>query len=138
MKKIISTLIVSVLSLNAQFIAENKTIKDTTTNLQWQDSELSEALSWEDALKECDDLAVSGYINWRLPNINELKSIIDIEQYSPALDGNFTQRFSNNYWSSTTNVADKQEAWSVDFNYGEVAATRKDTTAFVRCVRDYY
>ena len=47
---------------------------DTATELAW--SSKSEEIEWEDALSYCEDLEEGGYSDWRLPNIDELRTII--------------------------------------------------------------
>lgn len=48
---------------------------DSTTGLMWQNSEnLCE--DWEAAIEYCETLSLSGYDDWRLPTISELRSII--------------------------------------------------------------
>lgn len=47
--------------------------------------------------------------------------------------GLFTQ--SNNYWSSTTNPDNTDNAMNVNFNNGNVNNNNKNNTYYVRCVR---
>lgn len=42
---------------------------------------------------------------------------------------------SNNYWSSSTNVNNPDNAWNVNFNNGNVNANNKSNNNYVRCVR---
>jgi hypothetical protein len=65
-----------------------------------------------------------GYTDWRLPNVNELESLVNAGQAVPATWLN-TQGFSNvqslPYWSSTTMVGNETAAWMVGMDFGEVA-----------------
>jgi len=42
---------------------------------------------------------------------------------------------SNNYWSSTTNANNTDNAWIVDFNNGNVNNNNKTNNNYVRAVR---
>ena len=69
---------------------------------------------------------------WRLPTIDELKLMYDIEN-SKSISG-FN---SDNYWSSTTFGSDTSLAWVIYFNCGGVYRTSKTRgVASVRCVRE--
>ncbi len=59
--------------------------------------------NWADAKQYCEDLVLGGYDDWRLPNIDELETIIDYSRFDPAIDPVFNCR-SGNYWSSSTYV----------------------------------
>ena len=83
---------------------DNGTVTDNLTGLVWMrdancqifyygDTSGQNNRNWEDALASCNSL-FSGYcsltdgsaiMTWRLPNRNELESLIDISQWSPAL-----------------------------------------------------
>jgi hypothetical protein len=88
---------------NSQYLVDNhdNTITDTLTGLMWlaQSSEL--APSWSDAISYCEHLDIEGYADWRLPNAKELMSIVDYQQYSPAINTEFFPHvFSSEYWTS--------------------------------------
>ena len=42
---------------------------------------------------------------------------------------------SSNYWSSTTNQNNPNNAWNVNFNNGNVNANNKSNNNYVRAVR---
>ena len=61
--------------------------------------------------------------DWRMPNMNELESIVDVSQSSPALpDGNpFTNLSNSIYWTSTSYFGGQNgspEAWAIRISDG--------------------
>jgi hypothetical protein len=111
------------------------TVTDTTTGLMWQQSE-TDAIAWEAAIAYCENLELAGYDDWRLPNRNELQSIVDYETYDPAIDtALFPGAMSSGYWSSTTRVYNTAGAWHVGFIAGYVRNGIKLDGYDVRAVR---
>jgi len=54
--------------------------------------------------------------DWRLPNMNELNSLIDRGQYDPAMPANCPlsdSTVASYYWSSTTSKDDHYDAWEI-------------------------
>ena len=104
----------------------NGTITDNLTGLIWLHNANCFGLrSWAQALSDANGLASSscglndGSVtgDWRLPNLNELTSLLDRGTFAPALSGNpFTdlQFQVSFYWSSTT-YADRNYAWIMNF-----------------------
>jgi hypothetical protein len=46
-----------------------------------------------------------GNLQWRLPSINELETLVDCSRHNPALpDGNPFTHVRDGYWSSTTSI----------------------------------
>jgi hypothetical protein len=114
---------------------DNGTVTDNNTGLIWQQGEGGKK-TWEDAITYCEDLSLAGYTDWRLPNKNELNSIIDYEIYDPAIDTNFFSNvYASYYWSSTTYVSSSSSAWGVYFYDGYVDGGDKSGSNYVRCVR---
>lgn len=113
----------------------NGTISDTATGLMWQKGEAG-AMTWEAALTYCENLQLAGYSDWRLPNRNELQSIVDYARYSPAIDRTmFPGAMSSYYWSSTTLAYNTADAWLVGFGNGHVGGRNKSGSDYVRAVR---
>jgi Protein of unknown function (DUF1566) len=123
------------------------TIIDYCTNLTWQ--KCSDGLSgtncgtgtavfptWSAAISYCNGLSLGGAGTWRLPNINELLSIVNYSTYSPIINVTyFPATVSNFYWSSSTSAYSTGNAWGVYFDYGNTYGNGKGNGYYVRCVR---
>lgn len=125
------------LSLNADFIRDNikLVVTDSKTGLMWQDDVIGSTMDWNTAITTCENLTLGGYSDWRLPNIRELKSIVDKSRINPTLYHNFTSFISNDYWSSTTVYSIPSVAWDVGFDNGNIGNDTKNVREYVRCVR---
>jgi len=122
--------------------ATTKIVTDNTTGLQWQDNRGVKEdydTTWERAINRCEDLSLGGYCDWRLPNINELNSIVDHSRYYFAWNNVFRyynlDKHYNGYWSSTTRAGVKKFAWYVGSLSGKLNRFTKYTDFSVRCVR---
>jgi hypothetical protein len=114
-------------------------VSDSVTHLEWQDDAVGSTMTWQSAIDTCENLTLGNYDDWRLPNINELKSIIDRSNNNQAIKDGFTNTSSGSsyYWSSSTREYYKDNAWFVYFGTGYyVYYDYKDDNLYVRCVRD--
>ena len=111
------------------------TVTDTDTGLMWQ-QETDLRMPWDDAISYCKNLALAGYADWRMPNIEELLSIVDYERINPAIDVDaFPNTLSSDYWSSTTFAYLSGYAWYVNFGSGYGSSHGKSNAYYVRAVR---
>jgi hypothetical protein len=111
------------------------TVTDTETGLMWQQAEAG-AMTWEAALAYCEALSLAGQDDWRLPNRNELQSIVDYDFYDPATDTTaFPGAESSYYWSSTAYAGYTGFVWGVGFYGGSVHDYSKSISYYVRAVR---
>ena len=115
----------------------NGTVTDNITGLMWQQEDDDVERNWEGAITYCEGLSLAGHDDWRLPNSNELTSIVDISLWAPAIDETyFPKTNSSLYWSSTTSVSLTSYAWYVSFDNGGVRdSSKSSSTRYVRCVR---
>jgi len=117
-----------------QTISGEVVVKDSTTGLMWQ-KEYVTGKTWQQALKYCEDSTYAGYSDWRLPNKNELASLLDPGK-SGAPYSNFPDMPSDWFWSSSTSYYNTNIAWGVHFNDGGVSYYYKTYNYYVRCVRN--
>ncbi|MFH0753804.1 MAG: DUF1566 domain-containing protein [Candidatus Omnitrophota bacterium] len=66
-------------TVNAARFQDNAdgTVTDPLTGLMWQKGE-NERMDWYAALKACKDMNLGGHSDWRLPNLKELNSILNL------------------------------------------------------------
>ena len=110
-------------------------VSDSATGLMWQDNEIGTYTTWQGAIDRCEELTLGPHSDWRLPNVNELKSIVDRSKVNPAIKDEFNHTSSSFYWGSTTYEGYKGNAWGVDFDGGYVDYNGKNDNFYVRCVR---
>ncbi|MBF0608427.1 MAG: DUF1566 domain-containing protein [Candidatus Magnetobacterium sp. LHC-1] len=97
-------------------------------------------LTWKMALTYVDCLNIVnylGYSDWRLPNKEELFSLLDRRTYNPPLPSGhpFTNVISDTYWSSTTWAYNTSSAWYVNMLRGNMNMSDKTGALYVLPVR---
>lgn len=133
------------------------TVTDYLTNLVWtrDASCATSAITWavaldnakalKDGICSLTDGSVAG--DWRLPNVRELESLIHAGVSQPAVPnsagtgkatvGNpFTELHFSDYWTSTTNVSTKNQAFTINMEYGFLQSQTKATSRYAMFVRD--
>ncbi len=126
--------------LSADFTRTGELVQDRLTHLEWQDSNTAkdDIKSWQEAILYCEDLTIEGKTDWRLPDKNELLTIIDYTKSDPAIDATFQYVASKAYWTSTSLEGYYDYAWVVYFYNGYSYANLKveNEELYARCVRD--
>jgi hypothetical protein len=111
------------------------TVTDTITGLAWQQTGSSNK-TWEQALAYCEGLNLGGHTDWRMPNIKELRSLVDYSLHKPAINTMyFPDTVSPFYWSSTTFPTNTSSAWGLHFDDGDDHYGNKFGSFYVRAVR---
>lgn len=124
------------------------TVTHHKTGLIWQRCSLGQSwdgtdctgtattFSWQQALAAGAQHTLGGFSDWRLPNKNELVSIVEYRCYAPAINNQqFPNTSSSWYWSSSPYADYSYHAWCVDFGYGGVYDDYKNFSYRVRLVR---
>jgi hypothetical protein len=139
------------------------TITDLNTHLMWEKKSTDGSIhNWGNAYTWADAFSTfigglnagagfAGHTDWRLPNVKELQSIIDYQNYDPAVSPALTANCtgigpgctvttcsctnSADYWSSTTYWHYPEYAWGVWFLNGTVHNDGKGSINGVRAVR---
>ncbi|HIJ81478.1 MAG TPA: VWA domain-containing protein [Desulfuromonadales bacterium] len=130
--------------LNPRFTANtNQTVTDNLTGLVWSKdaNPAGTAKTWQQALdyiKTLNSQKYLGYSDWRLPNINEIASLVNKQQSNQATWLN-TQIYSNVqanfYWSSNTLANTTNIAWNVNLEVGYVYFNYKTVEGYAWPVR---
>ena len=111
---------------------QDGTISDTVSGMIWlKDASCLGSALWSDGLTAVNQLAsgacgltdASSAGDWRMPNLAELESLIDVSASSPALLGNhpFLNVSGGVYWSSTSyygGVGGSTKAWTIRLSDG--------------------
>lgn len=134
---------------NPRFAVQSDTnvVLDNLTGLMWtRNANLDGKKNWDNAIDYCYGLNHGGYDDWRLPNRQEILTLIDDGFFDPALcntegtaqwttDNPFTRVQPTYYWLSTTYVHFSDYAWYVDMINGQMERDDKTETHYVWPVR---
>ena len=127
----------------------DETITDRLTGLMWAQYGNAPGpaclpgvtKTWQDALVYTACLNTNNYLghsDWRLPNVNELESLVHFGQSNPdtwLIAQGFSDVQNNWYWSSTTYRTTTSEAWVVNMLNGIVSSGGKAANNYVWPVR---
>lgn len=142
-----------------QLKQQGNTITDTASGLMWKhcaeglsgvncEKGKTEKYTWDDAVKRFKHVEYAGYSDWRLPTIDELKTLLYCskgkDKYGDCNEGSekptINQQFFPNteatwFWSGTPDAGNSNFAWYVFFNYGYFGIGGRHYSYAVRLVR---
>jgi len=119
-----------------RFLVDQDCFYDRMTEITWafRIGELSGPLTWQEAtqaINEVNGRKMGGHSDWRLPNIRELESLVDLTRHSPAVALEIPDiRLQEGYWSSTTSVYEPRYAWVLYIQDGAVGVGYKSQPDF--------
>lgn len=93
--------------------------------------------SWDFLVNDSNADNFCGHNDWRLPTVDELKSIVDHSQQDPSIDIDyFPNSMSSHYWSANPYFFDATQSYTVSFSNGLLTGTSRDNVQVrVRLVR---
>lgn len=136
-----------------KFIVQDGIAIDTETGLTWlrfaygqkwkNDTVTGNAKKgiWNWAMRistEFNQTGYAGYKDWRIPNIEELKTLIDKERGNEGnyIDASVFPENARWFWSSSRFAGYSGKVWSINFNFGGAnSCSMKANSSFVRLVR---
>lgn len=134
-------------------IGNDGTVTDKTTGLMWMRCVVGQ--NFVPATNSCTGTAIkaewdkmvllrdfnasggfAGKTDWRLPNVNELRSIVEDCRAEPAINTVlFPDTPAGKFWTSTTYITAPANAWQVDFGQGRDNYDAKTNVNYIRLVR---
>ena len=105
---------------------------DYENGLAWQLYAVH-ADTFEKALAYCENSNYSGFTDWRLPNLHELASIVNLEKFDLATDLPLHNLTSVNSWTSTNQY---YRTSMVNLKTGLIDSDLKSYRADILCVRN--
>ena len=138
---------------DARFSVAGELVTDTATGLVWK--HCAEGLSgatcssgsvvigtWADAFARVAAVNAApatlgaGASDWRLPNRNELASLVERKCTAPSVNAAiFPATPAQSFWTSSPYAQIASLAWAVDFNVGDVGPNSKTEIKNIRLVR---
>lgn len=136
---------------------------DSSSGLVWT-FKSPDKMTWKEAYSYCTRLNEGGYNDWRMPNIDELRTLIqncsntqtggqckvssknrclysDCATYNCFCQtdnsGKYSKFWDSDYgvWSSSISSDHADYAWIIDFTSGRIGVTDVQNDNVVRCVR---
>lgn len=126
-------LIVPNFLLAQRFSQNGEIVYDSKTQLYWQSNPSTKKFTWDEAKDYCQNLTYGGKIDWRLPNLYELKSLMDYKKY--IVTNRIKIKTYNWYWTSSVTDNDNSIPWGVDFNRGD-GWYHKSRRSYALCMRE--
>ena len=132
-----------------RFTVNGDCVTDGLTGLVWAKKPMGtiavpvRTWNWQQALDEVKNLTLCGYGDWRLPNVNELESLVNANEpitTSWLESQGFTDlSWNSTYWTSTPcntpNATYDVLAWSVTLGDGQVRQEKQIYSLYVLPVR---
>jgi len=117
-----------------RFAGQDGDVLDRLTGLVWRESaNLGDGpVAWDAAIALVRELSQAGGKAWRLPNINELESLVDVSMADPALPGGHPFRqVGQAYWSSTSSFFEPDWSYCLYMHKGAVGVGYKAKPEFL-------
>ena len=117
-------------------ILDGEAVKDSASGLIWEREPDYIFDVWDRSVARCATKSVGGRQGWRAPSIDEIKTLVDLDQQDPSLPAGhpFRNIKSGIYWTSTAHPTDDIVAWQLSFLSGQSVTDQKSGMRRVWCV----
>lgn len=117
-------------------LLNGEAVKDTASGLVWEREPDYIFDVWDRSVSRCATKIVDGKPGWRAPSIDEIKTLVDLDQQDPSLPAGhpFRNIKSGIYWTSTAHPTDDIVAWQMSFFSGQPVTDQKSGMRRVWCV----
>ena len=93
---------------------------------------------WDSLVNGANSTKLCGFDDWRVPDLEELRSIVDYSRTNPSIDVDYfpnTLSLSSRYWSASPDAFGSNNAWILHFESGFVYNYGRKYNNHVRLVR---
>ena len=114
------------------------TITDYSTGLMWQKHGTEKERNYENAkvyIEEVNREKFAGYSDWRLPTIDELKSLMTSKEINGSHINQIFDKAQENCWTSDMSMSASGFVWYVAFMRGVIFRVHSSGSNHVRAVR---
>ena len=120
----------------------NETVLDRETGLVWERQPVTDTVNWIIAGEQCRKHLIGHRRGWRLPSYEELLSLLDDTQSSPALPAGhpfLSIGATDLFWTATQVAGESDSVWIVEIAAADTWLTAPNSgnavTARFWCVR---
>jgi hypothetical protein len=125
-----------------RFLINDGLVFDALTGLLWKQEPYNVAVTWDEAMTYAENLDYAGYSDWRLPNRNEMRSIVSYG--ASSIDSYVAGKFDTLvpedkfWWTSTTYASPygSGSAWVLYLDNGNSGDKPKTDKYYCWVVRD--
>jgi serine/threonine protein kinase len=126
---------------------QDGTVTDIKTNLIWMRCSLGqtwnghacvgqpERYTWKEVMNQAKQTTYAGSFDWRVPTIEELRSIVDANKNPVICSEAFPTTAPRFYWTASPHENFSNLAWVVYFSDGSYYTSYRDNIGSVRLVR---
>ena len=120
--------------IDKNFVRDNtqQVVLDKKGHKIYYDAKPSLKMNYDDALKYCEKMDYLGYMSWRVPNKEEMRSLLELSRRKITVKHAFKNVQEGIYWASTTDRYN--DAWYFDFDLGRYSTAEKNKHFYVLCV----
>jgi len=118
------------------FINNDQTVTDTRTGLTWLRQVPQTLLNWTSAISWCESLTYANHTDWRLPQKETMRSLIDYSRTEPSVDTTiFFDMMPGIFWTSSADEDVQNQVWTYNLQTGNNELTLQSQTASFLAVR---